>query len=614
MKPILAKLAGNGEKKGTLYLLKRLMMENARDYLWHYAFAFALMGVVAATTAASAWIIKDVINKIFIERNSGMVWAIALSVIGIYLVKGLASYGQDMMLARIGNNIVARNQKRIYRHILNHGLEFFQNTPMGDLSTRMSYNAQAARDVLDLVITSFGRDATSLVSLIAVMLVQDPVLSIGAFLIMPPAVIGVSKLVKRVRKVARSEFQGLAEIVTIVQETSLGIRIIKAFGLEGRMQKAMNKAVEDVERRSNKMVALNARTSPLMETLGGFAVAGVIMYGGWAVIHLNKDPGSFFSFITALLLAYEPAKRLARLQVQLESGLIGVRMLYELLDRKPTLVEAPDATELICNQGLVRFDNVRFGYGRGPVINDLTLDFPAGKVSALVGPSGAGKSTILALIERFYDPKRGRVLIDGQDIKDVTFVSLRQDIALVTQDTFLFQGSVRDNILTGRPGATEQEVIDAAIAANAHEFIVEMQGGYDANVGEGGGRLSGGQRQRVAIARAMLRDAKVLLLDEATSALDSMSESKVQEALQRLMKGRTTIVIAHRLSTVRDADVIHVLDKGRLVQSGSHAQLLAEGGLYSHLHALQFREAADNVADEAAAQEGRKATSIASVA
>ena len=591
---IIAKLLGNPDQ--ALPLLRRLFVENVRQHALGYIAAFACMGLVAATTGASAWIMKDIINRIFIDKDEAMVGLIAGAVIGIYTVKGLASYGQEVLLTRIGNAIIATLQRRIFDRLLQQTLDFYQRHAMGDLATRMSYNAQAARAVIDLVMTSLGRDLMSVIALTAVMVAQDPVMSLLVLVIMPGAVIGVSRLVKRVKLIMRAELQSIAKIVSTVQETAGGIRIVKAFNLEDRMRQVMGRAIRDVEKRSNKIAIAGAMTGPLMETLGGFAVAAVILYGGWNVIERGADAGGFFSFITALLMAYEPAKRLARLNVQFHANMVGVSMLYDLLDQPISTADAPDAIPLAVDKGHVRLDDVTFSYGRSPALNGIAIDVRPGGVTALVGPSGGGKTTVFALIERFYDPLTGAVTIDGQDLRGVTFESLRRNIALVTQDTFLFDGSIRENIAYGRPDASEEEIVEAARNANAHEFILELQNGYDTQVGEGGGRLSGGQRQRIAIARAMLRDAPILLLDEPTSALDAQSEFKVQEALDRLMRGRTTIVIAHRLSTVCNADMIYVMERGKVLQSGSHAELINAGGLYAQLYALQFREPAAKLA------------------
>lgn len=585
---IVAKFFGNPEQ--VLPLMRRLFVENVAEHKLGYLSAFACMGLVAVTTGASAWIMKDIINRIFIDKQENMIWLIAGAVITIYTVKGLSSYGQEVILTRIGNAIIASLQRRIFDRLLNQSISFYQRHTFGDLATRMSYNAQAARAVVDLVMTSLGRDLMSLIALTAVMIAQDPLMSGVVLLIMPGAVIGVTRLVKRVKLIMRAELKSLAQIVSTMQETAIGIRIVKSFRLEDVMRKAMGRAIRDVEKRSNKIAVTGAMTGPLMESLGGFAIAGIIIYGGWNVIENGADAGGFFSFITAMLMAYEPAKRLARLNVQFHSNIVGVSMLYEILDQPIDTDEAPNAVDLSITEGRIALENVSFAYGNSPALNNISLDIQPNGVTALVGPSGGGKTTIFALIERFYDPVSGNISIDGQDLRTVSFESLRRNIALVTQDTFLFDGTIKENIAFGKPGALDDEVVEAAKNANAHDFISALEFGYDTPVGEGGGRLSGGQRQRIAIARAMLRDAPILLLDEPTSALDAQSEHKVQEALDRLMEGRTTVVIAHRLSTVRNADKIYVMENGEVLQSGSHSELIAKGGLYAHLCALQFRE------------------------
>ena len=575
---------------GAPALIRRLVTENARAFAPLYALAFVCMGLVAATTGASAWVLKDIINEIFVARDGAMVITIAVFVLAVFLVKGAAAYGQLVILGRIGNAIVAGIQARLFNAITRQDVSFFESSGIGDLGTRLSHNANAARAALDLVVTAIGRDLLSVIALVGVMVVQDPLMSVIALVIAPPAIFIVSKLVRRVRRVAKSQFVSLSRILSISQETISGIRIVKAFAVEQRLRDEMGRAVADVEMQANKITRLSARTSPVMETLGGVAIALVILYGGYSVIELGSDPGSFVSFIAALLLAYDPARRLARLNVNLSAHLVGVRLMYEVLDREPGERDTAPDVPLPLDRGRVTFDDVVFRYGEAPALDHLSLEARPGEVTALVGPSGAGKSTVFAMLERFHDPASGRVLIDGTDIRDAGLQSLRARIALVSQDTFLFDLTVRDNIAIGRPGASEEEIRQAAREANAEEFILGLDGGYDARVGEGGGRLSGGQRQRVAIARAILRDAPILLLDEATSALDSESESKIQEALSRLMKGRTTLVIAHRLATVREADQIVVMDRGRVVERGTHAALVAEGGLYKRLCDLQFND------------------------
>ncbi|MGF1503077.1 MAG: ABC transporter ATP-binding protein [Paracoccaceae bacterium] len=569
-------------------LLNRLFLENALRHWKGYAVALGFMAVVAAMTGLTAWIIQDVINEIFVAKNAEMVPVIAGAVAAIFIAKGVASYFQTVILSRIGNSIVAEVQMRLFDHVQRHRIDFFDRINTGTLATQFSHCARAAREAINMVVTSMGRDLFTLIALGIVMLVQDPLLAAIALVVGPPIAYGEWLLVRKVKAVARAELLSMAKVVTTIQQTAQGNRVVKAFGLEPAMRADMEDAVEGVRERANRIAQVGAATNPLMESFGGLAIAAVIFYGGWRVIDGGGDPGAFFSFIMAFLMAYEPAKRLARLNINLNAALVGVEMLYNLLDIRPKIAERPDARPLRVSGGEIRLDGVRFRYSdRSIALKGLSLTAPAGKITALVGPSGAGKSTIFALIERFFDPAKGRVLIDGQDLRDVTFDSLRGAIAYVSQDAYLFEGTVRDNIRLGRRDATDREVEAAARAANVHGFVLGFPKGYDTELGENGARLSGGQRQRVAIARAMLRSAPILLLDEPTSALDSETEREVTEALGRLMAGRTTLVIAHRLSTVRHADVIHVIEDGQLAESGTHQSLRDGTGLYARLHALQ---------------------------
>ncbi|MGF7008633.1 ABC transporter ATP-binding protein [Aminobacter sp. BE322] len=570
-------------------LIWRLVRESFRQHAFGYAVSIASMLVVAGMTAASAWIMKDITNEFTVGKDINRVYMIAAAVAGIFIVKGLATFVQGLFLSRVGNAIIADRQRKIYDRILAQGISFYHSVPSSDLITRVTHNAQAARSVLDLIVTSYVRDLFTLLGLIAVMVIQQPVLSLVAFVIGPIAIYGVNQILRRVRKIMEAEFLSLTQIVHVMQETTVGVRIVKSFNLERLMRSRMHRAVSDVERRANTIAALEAGTSPIMETLAGLAIAGVVLVSGFLVVQGGQTAGSIMSFITALLLAYEPAKRLARMRVSLETGLVGVRMMFELADRPLTLAERPGAAALTDGPGLIRFDDVSFAYKDGePVLRELDLSFPPGKMTALVGPSGSGKSTIMNLIMRMYDPDSGEVLFDDQDISHATLHSLRDRIAYVSQDTFLFSGTIMHNIRLGREGASDDEVTAAAKAANAHDFIMALPKGYETQVGENGAFLSGGQKQRLSIARAILRDADVLLLDEATSALDAESEALFRDALERLSEGRTTIAIAHRLSTVHQADNIVVMEKGRVVEQGRHADLLEGGGLYRRLYDYQL--------------------------
>jgi len=573
----------------TRALLTRLVADQGRTHWKGYLLAFVFMAAIAATTSMSAWLMRDVINEVFIARNATAIWVLSATVVVLYTIKGFASYGQQVTLTRIANSIVAGVQRRLYDHMLAMDVPFFAERHTSEFVGRLSFVAVSSAAVLNALITVAGRDILSLAGLLAVMIIQDPVLSLVGGIVMPVAVIGVQGLVRRAKKIMRTEFAGGMAVLETMQETVRGIRVVKAFGLEDLFRARMDGQIVEVQAAADKRARVGARSVPLMETLGGFAVAGVILYGGWRVVAAGETPGTFFSFITALLLAYEPAKRLARVHVDLSANLVGVGLLYEFLGQPARETEPADIPALAVTGGRVEFADVRFAYREGEeVLNGLSLVAEAGRTTALVGPSGGGKSTIFALLLRFWDPRSGTITVDGTPIDTVSRRSLRAGVALVSQDVFLFAGSVAENIALGRPGAGRSEIEAAARAAHAHDFITGFHAGYDTPVGENGLQLSGGQRQRIAIARAILEDAPILLLDEATAALDTESERAIQEALAELSKNRTTLVIAHRLQTIQRADKICVVEGGRVAEEGRHADLLAAKGRYARLHEVQF--------------------------
>lgn len=569
-------------------LIKRLFLENFRQQRANYALAVACMVFVSVSTAATAYIMKDIVNEMVVMKNLDRVNMISAAIFLIFIVKGFASYFQTFFMSKAGNRIIAEQQKKLFDHFLRQDAGFYQRFSSSDFLTRITYNAQAARTVIDTVVTSFVRDLFTLLGLVGVMVFQQPILALGALGGGPLIFLGLRGLLKKARNYMKQELASIAQLIHIVQETAVGIRVIKAFHLEGRQQNRMDSAIRDIERQSNRMARIEAATTPLMETLAGFAIGGMLALSGVLVLNYGQSPGELMSFITALLLAYEPAKRLARMRVSLEGGLTGVRAMFELMDHPINLTESNAAKQLVVSKGEIRFENVSFSYRPDlPVLSNLNIQFESGKTTAIVGPSGSGKSTIVNLIMRLYDPEKGRVTMDGQDLRDVTFTSLRDSTAFVGQDLFLFAGSVRHNIALGREGASEDEIIAAAKAANAHDFIMKLANGYDTEVGEAGGNLSGGQRQRVTIARAILRNAPVLILDEPTSALDSESDALIGEALERLSKGRTTIIVAHRLSTIANADKIVVIEAGEVVEQGTPKDLFEKNGRFQKLFASQ---------------------------
>jgi ATP-binding cassette, subfamily B, bacterial MsbA len=425
------------------------------------------------------------------------------------------------------------------------------------------------------------------------MFIVDWRLSCVALLIVAPITIALSGVVRRIRKIAHSSFLGIVQVIAAVQEAIIGNKLIKSYNLEPHMQKRLDLAIGAVEKLQNKLATVSNRTSPIMETMGGVVIAVIVFYGGYRNLVLGQSAGSLLAFLTAVLLAYEPIKRIARANVALHTSLIGVKMFYDLLDADHSIPDVPGAKPIQIGKGDIVLRDLTFSYRPDqPVLREVCLTCPGGHVTALVGPSGSGKSTIFNLLERFYRPDSGLIEIDGQDINTHATTSLRDQISLVSQDTFLFSDTLRNNIRLARQDATDTEIEDAARAAYAHDFIMQLPDGYDTQVGENGGSLSGGQRQRISIARAFLKNAPILLLDEATSALDSESEQQIQIAFDRLMEGRTTIVIAHRFSTIRNARKIHVMENGLLVASGSHQELMDDSqGLYAHLYRLQFQEA-----------------------
>ena len=571
-------------------LISRLLLESFHEHRWKYLAASGAMVLVAAATAATAWMMGQIVDALSTPENRGQVIAVGAGVALVFAFRGVAMYVQAVLMARAGNRIVAQKQMQIYHRMLGQGVAFFNSNASSELLLKVTQSAQSARAIIDTIVAGFIRDLLTLVGLVAVMFYQQPVLSLVSLVVAPIVVFGVQRILRLVQDVMKQEMAGLGEIIRVVQETSLGARVVKAFGLEPSMANRMEVAVRQVEDRNNRIVQLQSATMPLLDIVAGLAIASIVMLS--AVDLFGRAPGTagqLMSFVTAFLMSYEPAMRLSKMRVVIESNMVGVKMMYSLLDTEQTMLENPDAVLLVVGPGAVEMSDVCFAYGDdNKVLRSVNVTFQPGKTTALVGPSGGGKSTLLNLVLRLYDPTEGTVSIDGQDLRTATFTSLRENIAFVGQDTFLFAGTVMDNLLLARGDATEEEAIAAAKVAHAHEFIEKLAKGYDTVIGENGSFLSGGQRQRLSIARAVLRKAPILLLDEATSALDSHSEAMVRDALGAITRGVTTIVIAHRLSTVMNADEICYLEEGQIVERGRIDALLAKDGKFKKLYDVQF--------------------------
>ncbi len=577
---------------GAAILIRRLVMEQGAVYWRRYLAAFALMAVSAATTAGSAYLLGQVINQAYVDKNVRGIAILSGVTVLIFILKGAATYGHQVILSQISNAILANNQRQLFSKLMSESIAFFSERHSSEFLARLTAGANSVTQVLSLLINAVGRDVLSLVGLVIVMLMQDPYMALLGFAVAPPAMLVLRKLVKRIKGLAHTQFTGTADIMETMQESLQGIRTVKAFTLEGTMRERIDASITAVEQNANKMARVSNRSSPLMETLGGLAVAGGLMYGGYSVVALGATPGQFFSFLTAFLLAYEPAKRLARLNIELNSSLIGARKLLEIVDSPASEPDDDDKPALKLSDARVELRDVTFAYRvNEPVLNRMSFVAEPGKVTALVGPSGGGKSTVLALLLRFYEADSGDILIDGQAISAVSRKSLRQQTAYVGQDVYLFRDTIGANIAFGKVGATQAEIVAAAKAACAHEFIMGFPLGYDTPVGEHGTQLSGGQRQRVAVARALVKNAPIILLDEATAALDSESEKQVQEAIEHLCQNRTTIVIAHRLHTIMHADAILVVEGGEIVERGRHDDLLRRSGRYASFFRLQHRDA-----------------------
>jgi len=556
------------------------------------------MLLVAGSTSLTAWLMKPAVDDVLAARDTTMMWVVGLGLPSAFALKGMSNYMQRASMLYAGLGLVATARTRLFSHLLGLDLAFFQRHPIGELTSRLIIDLDTLKNTITSTGIALGRDVATLAGLVVTLLVMDWQLSLIGLLIFPVLVLPMMALGRRARVRSTDLQETMGHYDAMLHQSFEGVRIVKVFGTPEREQTRVHGMVLRMFKAMYQIETTKILSSSMIELATGVAVAMVVLYGGHQVIEGNTTAGTFFAFITALILAYRPIKKLGQLNTVLQEGIAALDRLFDILDTRPTLREAPDARPLTVSAGAIRLENIRVSHEESalPALRGVSLDIPAGRTVALVGPSGAGKTTTLNLVARLLDPSDGRVLIDGQDIRGVTLASLWRHIALVSQDVTLFEGSVMENILFGAPGLADPcapspewraQAEAAARNADAHDFITALPEGYDTQIGESGLRLSGGQRQRIAIARAMVKDAPILLLDEATAALDRDTERRVQAALERLGRGRTTLIVAHRLTTIRDADVICVMQQGQVVETGDHASLLAQGGLYARLWAGQ---------------------------
>jgi ATP-binding cassette, subfamily B, bacterial MsbA len=582
----------------------RRLLAFLRPYVWpRFVVAVVCMLLYSGTNGLMPYLVRSVFDDVFVHKQEWALRVLPLAIVGVFVFRGVASFGHLYLMEWIGQRVLADVRSRLNAHLLAMPLSFYQRHPTGTLLSRMTNDVALMRSALTDAVASVMKDSTSLVVLVVVAFWMDWALAAIAFVVFPLTIAPLLRLSRRLRKFTRRGQSTLGDLAALLQETIQGNRVVKAFGMEAYERHRFEAESERLVGLSMKAARIKAFTTPMMEIVASFGIAGVVWWGGASVMSGGRTPGDFMAFLTALILLYDPFKGLTKTNNVVQQGVAAAERVFELLDARSDVVDAPEAKPFAGFRDAIRFERVSFRYDADWVLRELDLQIRRGEVVALVGRSGAGKSTLADLVARFYDPTEGRITIDGRDLRGVTLGSLRAEIALVTQHTFLFNDTVRANVAYGDVATSQAAVEAAARAANAHEFIERLPQGYETPIGELGFKLSGGQRQRIAIARALLKNAPILILDEATSALDSESERLVQEAIERLMEGRTALVIAHRLSTVRSADRILVLDRGRIVEQGSHAELLARGGEYRRLHDLQFREEAE--AGPHAAEAGR---------
>ena len=575
--------------KESMLMYKRVWKTYIADKWRWLIFAVFLMLIAASFDALLVRQLKPIFDEVFIDKNRASLGTIGIAILTLYLLKGVFSYSQSIVMTKLSIRVIADMQRDIFKRLIRMDNAFFQAHTTGEIITRFTSDVGMVKDAVLNSLTTFVKDTASVVFLVVLMFFQSLEMACVVFFVFPLGVYPVVLCGRKMRKKTKRSQEAGEGFFNQLTQSFKGIKIVKSYCTEEREFNELDRTIVKMNKLSFSMACLHALQSPLMEFFGGIAMASTLGYGGYQIMQGNMSPGNFMVFLLAIVAAYKPMKNVANLHMRMQMGVASMQRLFSMLDIEPMIKDAPDAKDLIVSQGKIEIENVSFSYdGEHPVLTDVSVTAEPGQTIALVGHSGSGKSTLINFLPRFYDPQQGRILIDGQDISKVTLESLRKHTAYVSQEVILFNDTIKNNIRYGSPDATDEQVIEAAKAAAADKFISQMENGYDTMLGEQGSGLSGGQRQMLSIARAMLKNAPILLLDEATSALDSQSEKIVQDSLEVLMKGRTSIVIAHRLSTVVNADRIYVFNEGKIVDSGTHKELLSRDGIYAQLYKIQF--------------------------
>ncbi len=581
--------------ESTAYLAKRIAREYIVPHWKTFLISVSLMLLIAGTTSLHAWLIKPALDSVFVDKNSMALTFIPLAVLAVTIVKGFSTYFQLLTMNVLTLRITSDLRNRIYAHFIKSDIAKLHSHSSGDMMATIHYEIGMIIGLITTVINGFVKQLLTLVALVGVMFYQSVELSLVAFIGLPLAGYPIYKIGRKLRNMSYKNQEIAKKFSSQMSDTLQYSKLVKAYHCEDFEIKRMSKIIESIFEMGKKISKLSLVASPFVESLAGVGVALVIWYGGHQVITGQTTPGAFFSFFAAMMMAYKPLKSVSGMNSGVQMGLAAGTRLYKMLDEKPTIVDKPNAISIKDVKGDVEFENVKFSYIDDKLaLNDISLKIPAGKTTALVGHSGGGKSTIMSMILRFYDPDSGSVKLDGHDISDLTIESLRNSMSVVNQEVMLFDDTVMENIRYGKEDATEEQIVAAAKMAEADEFIKDLPDKYNTKVGQNGIRLSGGQRQRIAVARAILYNAPILLLDEATSALDPISEKLIKDALAKLMKGKTSLVIAHRLSTVIHADKIVVVSNGKIIEEGTHKELLNKEGAYANLYLKQFEIAQDS--------------------